>query len=350
MNTTVGAPTAVNIGNSAGWGIYQAKIDDFASGGGRTFNITFHLDTDTSINFAGVAIDDVQLRFVPVASVKSRADFDGDGRTDLSVFRPSEGNWYLNRSTAGFAVIKWGIATDTLVPGDYDGDGKADTAVFRPDANSANPDYFVLNSNGFTVSGVSWGTSGDIPISGDYNGDSRTDFALFRPSNSTWYILNSISGTNTIEPFGLAGDVPLAFDLESDGKTNLAVFRPGNNTWYIARNTGVPAQNFESLPFGAAGDLLVPADYDGDNKDDPAVFRPSTGQWFIRRSSNGITTITLWGTSGDIPVPGDYDGDGTDDLAIYRNGQWWLLRSTAGLSVQNFGLASDKAIPKQYIP
>lgn len=65
MNTTVGAPTAVNIGNSAGWGIYQAKIDDFANFAGRTINITFHLDSDTSINFAGMAIDDVQLRFTP---------------------------------------------------------------------------------------------------------------------------------------------------------------------------------------------------------------------------------------------------------------------------------------------
>ena len=297
-----------------------------------------------------VSAASLTLTGAAAAVVKSRADFDGDGRTDLSVFRPSEGNWYLNRSTAGFSVINFGLSSDTLVPGDYDGDGKADTAIFRPAANSANPDFWVVNSNGFTLSGVSWGTTGDIPVSGDYNGDSRTDFAVFRPSTGVWYILNSTSGTNTIEPFGLTGDVPLAFDLENDGKTNLAVFRPSSNTWYIARNTGVPATNFEALPFGSAGDSLVPADYDGDNKDDPAVFRPSTGQWFIRRSSNGVTTITLWGATGDVPVPGDYDGDGTDDLAIYRNGQWWLLRSTLGVSVQNFGVATDRAIPKQYIP
>ena len=38
-----------------------------------------------------------------------RADFDGDGKTDLSVFRPTEGNWYLNRSFAGFTAINWGL-------------------------------------------------------------------------------------------------------------------------------------------------------------------------------------------------------------------------------------------------
>jgi subtilisin-like proprotein convertase family protein len=69
MTTTVGVPTAVNgIGNSAGWGIYRAKIDDFANFAGRTINITFHVDSETSINFAGMAIDDVQLRFVPVVA------------------------------------------------------------------------------------------------------------------------------------------------------------------------------------------------------------------------------------------------------------------------------------------
>ncbi|MFN0140696.1 MAG: M36 family metallopeptidase [Pyrinomonadaceae bacterium] len=288
--------------------------------------------------------------FVCTTNVRSRADFDGDGRTDLSVYRPSEGNWYLQRSTAGFGVLNWGLSGDTLVPGDYDGDAKADTAVFRPDANPASADYFVLNSNGFTVSGFSWGSPGDLPVSGDYDGDGKTDQAIYRPSEGTWYIRNSGNSSASVIPFGLNGDIPLAFDLENDGKTNLAVFRPSENRWYIARNTGVPAQNFEALVFGQAGDKLVPADYDGDNKDDIAVFRPSTGQWIIRRSSTGATRFTFFGNSTDVPVPGDYDGDGSDDLAIYRNGVWWLNRSTSGLAVLNFGLASDTAIPAKYIP
>lgn len=61
MTATVGAPTAVNIPASAGWGRYSANISDFA---GKNIQVTFHVDTDTSINFAGVAIDDVQLRHI----------------------------------------------------------------------------------------------------------------------------------------------------------------------------------------------------------------------------------------------------------------------------------------------
>jgi len=284
-----------------------------------------------------------------VPTVRSRADFDGDGKTDVSVFRPSEGNWYLNQSTAGFGVINWGIATDVLVPGDYDGDGKADTAVFRATADPSQPDYYILRSNGFTLQGISWGIAGDMPMNGDYDGDSKTDAAIYRPSTQTWYILNSSNGSNTVANFGAAGDVPLVIDNNGDGKDNLAVFRPSQNTWYIAKPTGVPAQNFDAVLFGATGDLLVPADYDGDNKGDIAVFRPSTGVWYILRSTGGVDFVA-WGSAGDVPAPGDYDGDGKDDQAVYRNGIWYVKSSTSGVSILSFGLGTDKPIPASYIP
>jgi len=280
---------------------------------------------------------------------RSRADFDGDSKTDLSVFRPGEGNWYLNRSTDGFAVIGWGNSTDTLVPGDYDADGKTDTAVFRPSDSATTPDFYVLNSNGFTVSGIAWGNIGDTPVVADYDGDSRTDVAVFRPSNNTWYVLNSNTGSNYIQPFGLTGDVPMAMDTNADGRAQITMYRPSNNTWYIARPTGTPATNFDAIPFGLAGDRLVPADYDGDSKEDIAVYRPSDGTWYVVRSTGGIGIIPF-GSSTDIPVPGDYDGDGSDDIAVYRGGTWYVQRSTSGLLVQPFGLATDTPIPARYIP
>lgn len=286
-----------------------------------------------------------------LAPGSARADFDGDGRTDLSIFRPTEGNWYINGSTSGFNVINWGVASDTLVPADYDGDGKADTAVFRPVDAPGTPDYFILNSNGFTVSGAEWGKTGDISVTGDYDGDGKADLAVFRPSDGTWYILNSSNGSNTIEPFGQNGDIPVPLDSNGDGKLNLAVFRPANNTWYIARATGVPAQNFDAIPFGLTGDIFVPGDYDGDNKDDVAVFRPSTGRWFILQSTNNVTLTIPFGTMNDRPVPGDYNGDGKEDIAVYRNGTWWIRDSTSGnISASNFGVASDTAVVSRANP
>ena len=70
-------------------------------------------------------------------------DFDGDGKSDLSVFRMTDSNWYINRSTAGYTAINWGFSTDKLTPADYDGDGKTDIAVWRP----ANGNFYIVNSS-----------------------------------------------------------------------------------------------------------------------------------------------------------------------------------------------------------
>lgn len=279
---------------------------------------------------------------------RSRADFDGDGKTDLSVFRPSEGNWYISRSTSGFAAANWGISGDTLVPSDYDGDGKADLAIFRADANEANPDFYVLNSSNGTVRGYSWGVPGDVPVVGDYDGDGTADVAIYRPSNNTWYIIRSTAGFISAS-FGAAGDVPVVMNPDSDNTSNIGVYRPSTNTWYIATTLVDPSHNFTATPWGQPGDILVPADYDGDNKEDVAVFRPSDGTWYVRNSSNGTLSATQWGASGDIPVPGDYDGDGKDDLVVYRGGIWYIYRATGSMAFR-FGLATDNPIPKSYIP
>jgi hypothetical protein len=275
------------------------------------------------------------------APVRSRSDFDGDGRTDVSVFRPSNGVWYQLRSTAGFGAQQWGLSADIPTPGDFDNDGKTDLAVFRPDPNGV---FYVFNSASSTATIYPFGLGSDKPVVGDYDGDGRADMAVFRTSNNTWYIQRSTAGLSQVT-FGQAGDVPLAGDFDGDGKTDITVFR--NGTWF-----SLPSSNPVNpvvTNWGLATDRLVPADYDGDGKDDVAVFRPSNGAWYIIRSGGGVT-ITSFGTSGDIPSPGDYDGDGTDDIGVYRNGVWYVNRSTAGLVITSFGLAGDTAIPNKYLP
>lgn len=332
-------------GNSGGYLTTLVRLPASTSGQNVQFRFRFGADDNTVGQGPnpGWYIDNVKViggyNCSGGPAVRSRADFDGDGRTDISVFRPSEGNWYLDRSTAGFSVVNWGLSSDIVTPGDFDGDNKADTAIFRPSSGT----WWILRSTGGFTS-TTFGVNGDIPVVGDYNGDGTSDVAVFRPSNNTWYIQPTGGGAVITTVFGASGDIPVRADYNGDGTTDIAMYRAG--VWWISNSGG----GVTTSTFGLASDKPVPADYDGDNKDDIAVYRPSDGVWYIRRSTNGGVDFVPFGLAADIPVPGDYDGDGRDDQAVYRNGVWYLNRSTGGFFATSFGLASDTPVPSKYIP
>jgi hypothetical protein len=290
-------------------------------------------------NDANSTVDIFSTR-VPVPQ-KSFSDFDGDGRTDLAVFRPSTGVWYSLPANGFVNIRSWGQASDRIVPADYDGDNKTDHAVFR----AAEGKWYLQHSIGIVAEIIDFGLAGDIPAPADYDGDQKADVAVFRPSNGVWYIRQSSNGQVRFQNWGLGGDLPVVGDYDGDTKADVAVFRPSENTWYILRSGD---GSFVALQFGLAGDRLVPADYDGDGRTDIAVFRPSERLWYIFQSRSGNTEFINFGLSDDKPVPGDYDGDGKADIAVFRpsSGDWYIWRSSSStLSGANWGLASDIPIP-----
>jgi len=271
---------------------------------------------------------------------RTHADFDGDGKTDVSIFRPSSGAWYISNSSNGTMTgVAFGFSTDLITPADYDGDGKTDIAVFR-----SGTWYLLQSTGGFAA--INFGQSGDKPQPGDYDGDGKADVAVFRPSTGAWYIQRSRDGF-TGSVFGASEDKPVASDYDGDGKADIAVYRGG--TWYVQQST----LGFTGISFGAAVDKPVFADYDGDGKTDAAVWRPSNGTWYYLRSSDGGFSATQFGIPTDAPAPGDYDGDRKADLAVFRpsEGNWYILQSNSGsFRAQLWGVNQDLPVPAAIVP
>jgi hypothetical protein len=255
--------------------------------------------------------------------------------TDIGTFREGQYVDDLTVTDGYFCECENSVRS----PFDFDGDGKTDLSVFDLNAGGQ-PDYRVIASSTNVESGVLWGTTGDVPANADFDGDGRDDFAVYRPGEGTWYILRSSDGGVVLARFGIDSDAVVASDYDGDGKDDIAVFRPSTGVWYITRSRDGQVL---AASFGLTGDKPVNADFDGDGRDDIAVWRPSSGVWYLHRSSDGGVDIAPFGLPTDVPVSGDFDGDGRADIAVFRpsTGVWYLLRSSAGFSALHFGLTGD---------
>jgi uncharacterized delta-60 repeat protein len=280
-----------------------------------------------------------------ISQIAQKFDFDGDRKTDISIYRPTLGQWwYLRSSDNTNRAFSFGTSTDKIVPADYTGDGKTDIAVFNPSTGF----WSIMRSEDSTFYGFPFGANGDIAAPADYDGDGKADAAVFRTSNSTWFISKSSGGT-TIQQFGASGDKPTVADYDGDGKADLAIYRVALGQWWRINSSDGSNRAFQ---FGTATDKPMQGDYTGDGKADLAFFRPTTGQWFILRSEDSTFYGFPFGTNGDIPASGDYDGDGKFDPAVFRpsNATWYLNRSTSGVAIVGFGANGDQPVPNAFVP
>lgn len=248
--------------------------------------------------------------------------FNFDGNTgsrvsDFGVFRRSTGYWYLFLSNTDpqLRSVQWGIFGDKLMPQDYDGDGATDIAVWRPGDGT----FYVLKSMNSTFLAVQWGANGDLPVQGDFDGDDHADFAVWRAG---YFYVQRFHGTPLIQQWGQDGDYLACGDFDGDGITDFGVQRGGPNagpaTFYILRSSD---GNWIVRRFGAGNDVFVPGDFDGDGKTDIAIYRylgPGTTNFYILRSSDGGFYGVPFAIQGDVAVTGDYFGDNRSDLCVWR--------------------------------
>lgn len=317
----------------------QIPLHDIAD-----FNLTSFGEDEDGELYVVHANNGIVQKVVPA---KANADFDGDFRTDLTVYRPSNRTTYILNANTGTVQIQepyFPAAAVTAVE-DFDGDRRADVGLFN---TSGGWNYW--NSSNGAIQFAIWGQSADVPVPGDYDGDGRADLVVWRPSNGSWYQLRSSDGGLSVVQWGESGDTPLVGDFDGDGRADLSVWRPSNGNWYtiFSSNNAITVNRY-----GEPNDIPATGDFDNDGRNDLAVFRPSTGVWFQKLSGNNSFTQTSWGVTGDVPVVGDYDADGRDDVAVWRpsTGTWFAIRSSGGfLTVPGWGVAGDVPVPSSDTP
>ena len=249
-------------------------------------------------------------------------DYDGDGKTDLSIYNTDYGVLAYRPSSGGADHIQtFGPphAGFVAVSGDYDGDGKTDFAIYntqyavfayRP--SSGGPD--VIQTFGPANAGF-------VPIAGDYDGDGKTDLAIYNTQYGVLAYRPSSGGPDVIQTFGPAnaGFVAITGDYDGDGKTDFAIY----NTQYgvlAYRPSSVGPDVIQTFGPANAGFVALAGDYDGDGKTDFAIYNEQYGVLAYRPSSGGGDVIQTFGppNAGFVAITGDYDGDGKTDFAIYN--------------------------------
>jgi len=252
----------------------------------------------------------------PEYLVLDSGDYNGDGLSEIAVFRPDNGLWAVR----GLGAIYFGRAGDVPAAGDYDGDGVTDISIFRPGTGL----WAVKDLTRFYFGG-----GGSIPVPADYDGAGTVSAGVFHPSSGLWAVRSL-----TRIYFGRPADLPVPGDYSGKGVKEIAVFRPSTGLWAIRGMT--------RTYFGRSGDRPVPGTYRWHSsgktaspfRDGIAVFRPATGLWALRGGSR-----FYFGRDGDSPIRGNFSGPALDDICIFRpSSALWAVR---GNTRTYFGASGD---------
>lgn len=255
----------------------------------------------------------------PASSARGAAPSDIGGREPdtIGLYHFASNEFRLRRSnTTGSAdiVIKLGEAGDLPVSGDWNGDGDTNVGVFRP----ATGQFLVRERVRFhpitkTVNFL--GQPGDRPVIGDWDGDGVDSYGVFRDSGPTVpvFFLTNDPGTEgaflkvEIQVFaGEPGDVPLAGDWDGDGRDSVGFYRPTTAEFFLVNEfDGVVDRTFR---FGRIGDLPFAGDWNGDQADGVGVFRPSDKTMHLTNFFGAFIGVAFsYPELGDTPVSGKWD-------------------------------------------
>lgn len=262
------------------------------------------------------------------------SDFDGDARSDVAVFRPITGEWYILPSSGscpphfralpaahGGCATQYGLPGDVPVSNDYSGDGRADVGVYRPSTQT----WFFRYANGAPDSSFQFGVPGGKPAPQSTSVGPRSYIGFFGPNSLVFDVTDPLTGnwqprSGIHTPDGTVSWAPI-----------LARNVYGQPVLFKRELSGLPVTTFGGVG-NFAVDFFEPhpaaafyADVDGrwiglQRAPDYVRFNGATAEWSVTDRRDLLTTKRVqWGLPGDTPLLGDWDGDGVQDITVLRH-------------------------------
>ncbi|MEO6808715.1 MAG: VCBS repeat-containing protein, partial [Isosphaeraceae bacterium] len=140
-----GAQRGGGVGSDLVGGIAANPSGAIALVGQYSGTATFGASTLPNLGTQNMFVAQLSATPNPVAPHSVDGDFDGDGKTDYSVYEPKSGKLYIKPSNGSNPYfLQFGPTNNVPVPGDYDGDGKADYGVYEPSSGK----LYIKPSNG----------------------------------------------------------------------------------------------------------------------------------------------------------------------------------------------------------